>query len=68
MREIILRAATDLFAEHGVEQVSLDEIAATVGITARHLRAYFTSTAGIYDAMTRAGGGRDVHPRSNQVA
>ena len=67
MRDAILRAAGHLFAEHGVEQVSLDEIAATVGITTRQLRAYFTSTIGIHEAMAHGKGGGDVLTSSNLV-
>ncbi len=68
MRDAILRAAADLLAEHGVEEVSLDEVAATVGITARQLQAYFTSIAGIYDALAHDEGGCDVRTGSNLVA
>lgn len=68
MRDAILRAAADLFAEHGVEQVSLDEVAATAGVTVRQLRTYFTSTVGIQVALAQDEGGRDVGACSNWVA
>lgn len=44
MRHTILRVAHDLFAAHGFENVTLDDIAATARITRHHLRGYFTST------------------------
>lgn len=68
MRDAILRAAADLFAQHGVEQVSFDEIAAGVGITARQLRTYFTSTAGMHQALLDEEGAPDVHTASQRVA
>lgn len=68
MRDAILRAAADLFAKYGVEQVGYDEIAASAGITARQMRAYFTSTAGIHQAVLAEEGARDVGTDSRQVA
>jgi AcrR family transcriptional regulator len=68
MRDAILRAAADLFAQHGVEQVGYDEIAASAGITARQLRAYFTSTTGIHQALLAEEGARDVRTDSQRVA
>lgn len=50
MRNTIIDVAGDLFADRGAENVSFDEIAATAGITARQLRAYFTSTTAIQAA------------------
>ncbi|WP_329060439.1 hypothetical protein [Amycolatopsis sp. NBC_01480] len=49
MRTRILDAARDLYAAgHAVERrPTLDEIAATAGITTRQLRAYYTSVTAI---------------------
>jgi AcrR family transcriptional regulator len=67
MRDAILRAAADLFAEHGIDNVSFDEIAATAGITASQLRAYFTSTTGVHNALDQQEGARDVRPNHPQL-
>ncbi|GAB3161777.1 hypothetical protein GCM10027258_79410 [Amycolatopsis stemonae] len=51
MRDTIIAVAADLFAERGADDVGFDEIAATAGISARHLRVYFTSTTAIRAAV-----------------
>lgn len=68
MRDAILRAAADLFAEHRVEQITFDEVAATAGITAWQLRTYFTSMVGIRDAVAHDERGRGVRASSNGSA
>lgn len=45
MRSTIMEVAADLFDT--TDDVGLDEIAASAGITAPHLRLYFTSPAAI---------------------
>lgn len=47
MRHGSIDAAIGLIADHGAEQLMLDGIAATDGITVRQLRAYFTSPTAI---------------------
>lgn len=41
VRARIADAAVDLFAEHGFDQVTVDQIASTVGISARSFNRYF---------------------------
>jgi AcrR family transcriptional regulator len=43
MQCTILRVAGTLFDRFGADNVSLDEIAVTVGITAPYLQTYFSS-------------------------
>jgi AcrR family transcriptional regulator len=66
MRNTIVHLANDLFADHRVGTVTLDEIAATAGITTRQLQTYFTSTAAIQAAIVscpeREGEPRCPHP------
>jgi AcrR family transcriptional regulator len=54
MRTRILNAARDLYtARHAAERpLTLDEIAATAGITTRQLRTYYTSVAAIERDLT----------------
>ncbi|QWF85782.1 TetR family transcriptional regulator [Amycolatopsis sp. CA-230715] len=71
MRDTIVRVAHDLFADRGAN-VTLDEIAATVGITTPYLQTYFTSIDEVR-AATRSlpsvsKGGDDVRPRAEPVA
>lgn len=60
MRDTIIAVAAGLFADHGTENVCFDEIAATAGITARHLRVYFTSTTAIRAAVDAHAAGHEL--------
>lgn len=59
MRDTIVGVAEALFDDRGAENVCFDEIAATAGITARHLRIYFTSVTAVRAAVDARGTGRD---------
>ena len=53
-REEILRAARELFLEHGVEGVSTRHIAARVGISQTALYVYFKSKEEMLDRLVDA--------------
>lgn len=46
MRERLLSAATELFAERGIAATSMAEIAAHVGVTSAMLHYYFNRASG----------------------
>jgi AcrR family transcriptional regulator len=50
-RESILRAAEDLFVEHGLDHVSLDEIATAAGVKRGAVHFHFVNKQGILVAM-----------------
>jgi len=47
-REQLIRVARDLFAEHGVEATSVEEIAATAGVSKPIVYEHFGSKDGLY--------------------
>jgi AcrR family transcriptional regulator len=47
----ILRAATQLFAEHGFDQPTMDQIAAAAGVRKATLYAYFDGKSALVDAV-----------------
>jgi AcrR family transcriptional regulator len=49
----MLDAATEIFAERGYHDASMDEIAAAVGVTKPMLYSYFGSKEGLFAACTR---------------
>ncbi|MFI6029427.1 TetR family transcriptional regulator [Amycolatopsis magusensis] len=51
MRQFITAVAADLFADREHSEVSLDELAATAGMTTRHLQSYFTSIEAVRAAL-----------------
>lgn len=65
-RTAILRAAGELFGEHGYAQVSMDEVAAGAGVTKPTVYAHFGSKEALFetlisDAISRSHGG-DLAP------
>jgi len=51
MRERLLNAATELFAERGIAATSMSEIAAHVGVTSAMLHYYFKSRERLLDVI-----------------
>ncbi|MGN1209964.1 MAG: TetR/AcrR family transcriptional regulator, partial [Duodenibacillus sp.] len=50
-RDAVLEAAVDLFAQHGFEAASMQNIAQTVGVTKAALYKHFKSKAAILDVL-----------------
>jgi AcrR family transcriptional regulator len=61
-RELLLRAATELFAEHGFDRTTVREIADRAGVDAALIARYFGSKGGLYIASLRAENGDRVPP------
>jgi AcrR family transcriptional regulator len=57
-RELLVREATRLFAEHGYQGVGIEEIGAAVGITGPSIYHHFASKSQLMIAVLERGGGR----------
>jgi AcrR family transcriptional regulator len=53
-REALMAAATDLFAEHGFDGVSVEQIAEASGVNKALINYHFGGKAGLYSAILKA--------------
>lgn len=71
-RRALIRAAGELFAEHGMERTSLDEIATRVGLTKGAIYANFRNKEELIDAVSdefsQLGEGDALHDASLDIA